>query len=197
MEHGVHAEALAAVEAGVGPLVVGVVLVLRKPADAAGVGFVVRPGVAAEAGEVFVAAAAVGDVEAVAFKEARGLHLADAAVSGVGAKRCSRTAGVGALMSTERNMSMPRVGVDADDAGGVLAELALDGEAVLNLIGDLGVGLELRECGGWAARVTQWVMGTQPDGGQRGRVEREHRRSGGARFGSGQDRAAELAPKRS
>ena len=85
IEHGVHAEALAAIEAGAGPLVVGRVLVLREPADAAGVGFIVGPGVAAEAGEVFVEPAAVGDVDAAALEKSGGLHLADHAVGGIGA----------------------------------------------------------------------------------------------------------------
>ena len=37
--------------------------------------------------------------------------------------------------------------VGADDAGGLLAKLALDGEAVLDLIRDLGVRLELDDVG--------------------------------------------------
>ena len=82
---------MAAIEAGVGPFVIRGVLVLREPSDAVGVRLVVRPGVAAEAGEVFVEATAVGDVEAVALEEAVGLHLADAAVIRIGALRCSRT----------------------------------------------------------------------------------------------------------
>ena len=150
MEHGVHAQAVAAVEAGVGPLVVGSVLVLREPADAAGVGLVMGPGVAAEAGEVLVEAAAVGDVHAAALEEARGLHLADAAKGrigphGVAGLRRGRVDVDGAeLVDAAR-------GVDADDAGGALAQLPLDGEAVLNLVGDFGVGCKL-EPGRAAAR---------------------------------------------
>ena len=136
VEHGVHAEAVTAVKAGVGPLVVGGVLVLREPADAAGVGLVMGPGVAAKAGEVLVEAAAVGDVEPAALEETVRLHLANETVAPDRAARCNRTAGVGALMSTERNSCDAARGIDADDAGGLLAQLALDGEAVLNLIGN-------------------------------------------------------------
>ena len=144
IEHGVHAEAVAAVEAGAGPLVVGRVLVLREPADAAGVGFVVGPGVAAEAGEVFVEPAAVGDVEAAALEESCGLHLADQAVGRIGAHG---VAGLrrGCVDVDGAELVDAAGGVDADDAGGLLAELALDGEAVLNLVRDLGVGRELSE----------------------------------------------------
>ena len=71
MDHGVNAEALAPIKAGAGPLVVGVVLILRVPADAVGIGLVVGPGVAAESGEVLVEAATIRDIEAAALEHGR------------------------------------------------------------------------------------------------------------------------------
>ena len=139
MEHGVHTEALTAVEAGVGPLVVWLELVLRKPAQAIGIGFIVRPCVTPEAGEVFVKAATVGDIHRGAFPESGGLHLADAAIGRI------RTLGVPGL--GRRRVDVDRTeaadaarGVDTNYACGLLAQLPLDGEAVLHLVRDPGVG---------------------------------------------------------
>ena len=148
----------------VGPLVVGRVLVLREPADAAGVGLVVGPGVAAEAGEVLVRGGRGRRCPCRCPHKSRRLHLADAAIGGVGAHgvtglRRGRVDVDGAEPVDAAHR------VDADDAGGLLAQLALDGEAVLNLVGKLGVGRQLGQDGGWAASVRQSVMGTQPEAG--------------------------------
>jgi hypothetical protein len=54
---------MAPVVAGIRPLVVGLELVLRIPVDSAGVGLVVRPGIAAKAGEVLVESEPLPPVE--------------------------------------------------------------------------------------------------------------------------------------
>ncbi len=76
-------------------------------------------------------------------------------------------------MSTERKLSDAARGVDADDAGGFFAELALDGEAVLDLVGDFGVGLELDEVGRLGCEREAIGDGDAAGGGQVGGVERE------------------------
>src|ERR1700736_4665420 len=74
---------MAAIEAGIRPFVIGVVLVLRKPAETARVRFVVRPGIASEPGEVFVQPAAIRNVHTIADPESRGLHLPHPSIGGV------------------------------------------------------------------------------------------------------------------
>jgi len=172
MDHGVNAEALAPIKAGVGPLVVGVVLILRVPADAVGIGLVVGPGVAAESGEVLVEAATIRDIEAAALPEALGLHLSYAAIVGIGAlgviglgRGCVDVDGAEAVDAAR--------GVGADNAGGFFAELTLNGEPVLNLVRDLGVGLEFNNVGRLGRECEAIADGNAAGGGQVGRVERE------------------------
>src|SRR5580692_8117346 len=98
-----------------------------------------RPGIAAEASEVFVEASAIRDVQAAAIPKTGGLHLANARESGIGAH------GVAGLRSGRVDVHRTEAidaacRIDADDTGRFLAQLALNGEAVLNLIRDFGVG---------------------------------------------------------
>ena len=74
----------------------------------------------------------------------RRLHLADAAVGGIGPHRVAGLRRGRIDVDGAEHVDAARR-VNADHARGLLAQLPLDGEAVLNLVGDFGVGLQLRQ----------------------------------------------------
>src|SRR5581483_3096740 len=94
VEHAVKTEAVALVPACRAPIRIGINLVLREPGNAAGIVIVMAPRIPSEAGEVFIEASSVVDIESAPILFTLCLNLSELTDSRIRARdvaRCQRS----------------------------------------------------------------------------------------------------------
>ena len=158
-------EGLKAVLAGTAPLVVGMVLVLGEPVDAASVAFEARERVLSLAGEDAAGLSAEAEVEGVEERAAAGFDLLDLAVVEIRARVVGREAGVwredgrvGVAGAEALDLDLTAIGGGEGDS---LVDLALDAGTVLERVRGADIGVEADDAGG---RVASLGLGSWPVG---------------------------------